>query len=961
MQIIRTKILMLAIPLLLSSFGLSAQGWEQSFGGIQDDGFFDVLNTPDGGFLTVGHKQISNNPTHFNIYLVKLDAGGFVDWSKELNDSTYSYFAKSIEPTDDGGYVIGGTSRIENIPSGFIAKTDGFGNLEWDIKTQQDSVWGTKALQLSDGTFMLAGTKFAQGVNGQDRDFFQMRVSADGSNILQTHSYGGTLYDECKDIIETPQGDLIMVGYTSSQGAGHYDVMLLRTDVAGDTIWTKTLGTPDAELAYSIAATNDGNYVITGQEENLVQGSEDVFLAKINPQGEEIWWRTYVKEGLDKAWDVQYAGSGGGFVITGYTQQNQQSDRQAFLMKTYANGDEHWRRLFGGLNHEGGVAVRAVPTFGFIVAGFTSSYSQGGSDGYVIRTDMSGATHSCVVLGNVHTNENSSCKPEEFGMFPENILIEVAGATTYYGTTDENGNYAVPVKEGNYNVRLINPSPYWGLCEDSISVFLSGSFDTAVVNYSLLADTTCAFMTVDLSTLSMRRCFQNVYTVSYCNLGTIEANPGEIEVTFDPYLIIDSASVPWISNIGNTYLFDVGYLGPFDCGSFNVYYTVDCDSTVLGQTHCSETHIYPDQFCLDPDPQWDESSIELNASCDGDSILFKITNIGSGDMVDPLGFIIIEDLIVGLQGDFQLTSGEDTTIVLPASGANWRMETEQSKGHPGISKPCISVVGCGGATINSGFVIQYPLNDADPFVDADCRDNTGSYDPNDKTGFPLGFDEDHFILKNTDIEYLIRFQNTGTDTALTVVIRDTLSPYLDPTSIEMGGGSHAFRYELYGQGIMKFIFDEIMLPDSNVNEPASHGFVKFRIKQKRDLSLNTKIFNKAAIYFDYNEPIITNTTLHTVTEYSGYVGTIDHYGSESLPWVHVYPNPFFEKATFELKNVNGNDFQFQLLDVNGKLVSSSSFKGKTFQFNQENLPGGLYFYRIINEGMDVYSGKIFLR
>ncbi|MEZ4934935.1 MAG: T9SS type A sorting domain-containing protein [Saprospiraceae bacterium] len=160
---------------------------------------------------------------------------------------------------------------------------------------------------------------------------------------------------------------------------------------------------------------------------------------------------------------------------------------------------------------------------------------------------------------------------------------------------------------------------------------------------------------------------------------------------------------------------------------------------------------------------------------------------------------------------------------------------------------------------------------------------------------------------------------------------------------------------------MKFIFDEIMLPDSNVNEPASHGFVKFRIKQKRDLPLNTKIFNKAAIYFDYNEPIITNTTLHTITQYSGYVGTINHYGSESLPWVHVYPNPFFEKATFELKNVNGNEFQFQLLDVNGKLVSSSSFKGKTFQFNQENLPGGLYFYRIMNEGMDVYSGKIFLR
>ncbi len=960
-----TKAIMLAIPLFLSSMSLLAQGWEKAYGGQFGDGLYDVLSTPDGGFLSVGHKQISASPLQHNLYLVKTDASGFVDWSQEISDTMYSYFGKSIYSTDDGGYIIGGTAVTDDIPRGFLAKTNNLGNLEWLKRSDQDSVWGVKALQLNNGNYILAGTVFGQqSANGMGHDFYQMTVNSTGDSILHADHYGGPLYDDCRDMVETPQGDLLMVGFTNSQGAGQYDAFLLKINTDGDSIWAKPLGSADAERAYGIAATNDGNFVIAGQIETITLNNNDIFLSKIDTQGDPIWWKSYPKDGLDLAYDVKQAAIGG-YILTGYTQQNTQSDRQAFLLKTYINGDEHWKKHFGGVNHDGGFSVENAANFGYVVAGYTHSYGAGGADGYLLRTDNSGIANSCFIVGNVHSNDNSSCIPEEFGQYIENAIVEVEGNTTYFGTTDENGNYSIPVPSGNYNVRMVNPSPYWELCEDSVDVSLSGSFDTAFVNYSLHPDTSCAYMRVDLSTLSMRRCFQNAYTVSYCNLGTLEANPAEIEVTFDPYLIIDSTSVPWSSQVGSTYTFDVGYLDPFECGSFNVYFTVDCDSTVLGQTHCSEAHVSPNQLCIDPDPQWDEASIELYASCDGDSVFFTIINIGQGDMVDPLGFIVIEDLIMGLQGNFTLNSGEDTTITLPAKGSTLRLEADQSYGHPGNSKPCISVEGCGGATYNynTGYVIQYPLNDADPFVDTDCRENTGSFDPNDKTGFPMGYGQKHFIEANTDIEYLIRFQNTGTDTAFTVVIRDTLSPHLDPTSIEVGGSSHPMRYELYGNGILKFVFDEIMLPDSNVNEPASHGFVKFRIKQQRDLPNGMVIENSAAIYFDFNEPIITNTTDHTIGENFIEVNPLNvtNLGSETLPWVNVYPNPFVKEATFELKNVEGNAFVFHLMDVNGNLVTASNFRGKSFQFDRGNLPSGVYFFSILYQGQSFSSGKIVLR
>jgi uncharacterized repeat protein (TIGR01451 family) len=144
----------------------------------------------------------------------------------------------------------------------------------------------------------------------------------------------------------------------------------------------------------------------------------------------------------------------------------------------------------------------------------------------------------------------------------------------------------------------------------------------------------------------------------------------------------------------------------------------------------------------------------------------------------------------------------------------------------------------------------FPLNN----VDSVRLNVTGSFDPNDKTVLPEG----KIPFFTNELDYLIRFQNTGNDTAFKVVVVDTLPPQLDVVSLKTISASHPYVVSLK-KNIITFTFDNILLPDSNVNERASHGFIRFKLKPQNGLKVGDNINNKAAIYFDYNKPIITNT------------------------------------------------------------------------------------------------------
>lgn len=234
------------------------------------------------------------------------------------------------------------------------------------------------------------------------------------------------------------------------------------------------------------------------------------------------------------------------------------------------------------------------------------------------------------------------------------------------------------------------------------------------------------------------------------------------------------------------------------------------------------------------------------------------------------------------------------------------------------------------------------------------RTVVGSYDPNDKSTFT---GENQFggnILEGDSvIHYHIRFQNTGTDTAFTVVVRDTLSEHLDVTTIRPGIVSHDYQLQFEGNNVLVFFFDNILLPDSTTNEPASNGFVSFSINKKRNLPIGTEIRNRAAIFFDFNAPIITNETVHILTEPTTGVFESSIFETE----LTISPNPNSGRFLVAWELDESKVASLEIWDTNGRLMQSmnlgkSQLQGKyshAFSISQRG-----QFYVIMREE----NGKI---
>ena len=137
----------------------------------------------------------------------------------------------------------------------------------------------------------------------------------------------------------------------------------------------------------------------------------------------------------------------------------------------------------------------------------------------------------------------------------------------------------------------------------------------------------------------------------------------------------------------------------------------------------------------------------------------------------------------------------------------------------------------------------------------------GPIDPNDKNATPSLTPQQ--VATGTYINYVVRFQNTGTASAIRVVVTDTLSGFLDPSTFKMINASHTCQATRIGNKI-SFLFSNIMLPDSTTNEPGSHGFIRFAVKPLTSVPVNTIIPNNASIYFDFNQPVVTNTATTTI-------------------------------------------------------------------------------------------------
>lgn len=234
-----------------------------------------------------------------------------------------------------------------------------------------------------------------------------------------------------------------------------------------------------------------------------------------------------------------------------------------------------------------------------------------------------------------------------------------------------------------------------------------------------------------------------------------------------------------------------------------------------------------------------------------------------------------------------------------------------------------------------------------------------AYDPNDKSVSPKGVGNQGYISNNQELEYLIRFQNTGNDTAISVMIRDQLDVNLNWNTMQPISSSHPIQVWIDQDGDAVFNFNNIMLPDSGSDFLGSQGFVKFKIQPDTGLAPNTPIFNTGHIYFDFNPPVITNTVLNTIDTIGNTVA-INEIDFTETDEIIAFPNPFQNNLTIYYKGKIDNMYSLVLYDISGKeIFRKDNVTDNKITINVNPLNKGLYIVvGIDNLGKRLFNEKV---
>lgn len=957
------RILIIIIGLLLAQAPLWAQGWVKTYYDYESHWMSTFCEkTMNGGYVMVAQIGIFTKDVHVK----KLDVFGNIQWTYTLQKPGNEGPLAVQEVASDGSYVVLYSTGNGNANLVRISAT---GQMVYDVpinigmQIYSGSSKSDMIITSDEHLLITSGTLDTVVTSSPTLGLAKLDING---NVIWSKKYAHSVNYQTRPmtLIEHTDGNYLLVGtidtFSNFNGNGT-DIHFIKTDTSGNDLWRKTEVIPNNRLSpQSVFHTNDGGYLITGSMRTIGVSGAAAWIGKFDTNLNQEW---NTNMGVGTNADVAYGAEenvDGSYMITGY----------------FFNGTN--RKIgFARLSPTGSILANIgldigtnVPHGKQIYSTSNNQYTIAGIDakgGFLISTDSLGVVYTNHVVGNYFYDLNGNCIQDSGEPTVANRIVTAEKATeSRFGVTNANGRYDIEIDTGTYTISTKNLSPYWQFCQNSQTVTFTNFYSQDTVDFALEVLDTCTYMEVDVSVPILRRCFPSTYYVSYNNWGTADGQNVYVELTLDPSLTFDSSSIPMTLQTGNVYRFDIGTVPFTTGGGFQVHVTVDCDSTVLGQVHCVEAHIYPDTICT-PN-YWNGPIIQASSSCTNDSVTFRIQNVGT-DMFTSHNYSIIEEHVMIHATPFTLQGGTDQLVSIPAApGATYRIEAEQASGFPPLLGDSIAVsnnVGCNAPPLINfpGIINQFYNGNSSPFISIDCQANRGAYDPNDKQAQPLGYGTAHYIENNIPLNYHIRFQNTGTDTAFTVVVIDTIDAALDPASIRMGTSSHPYTWELREHGILVVTFDNILLPDSNVNQLASNGFFKFEIEQQANNPVGTIINNRAGIYFDFNPPVITNQVFHTIgSNFIAMVLTgIENVLEDDIS-IRVFPNPFESFTTIVVDGQVFEELELEVLTTTGQLIETVRVKNSNqLRLDRAQLTQGIYFYRLKGDNGLLNTGKLVVR
>lgn len=367
--------------------------WTKAFGGADRDKAFCVKEISNGGYIVVGYTA-SFGAGAYDVYLVKVNESGEIVWERTFGGSSWDFGYSVIECADGGFLIVGST---ESFGAGnrdvYIIKTNANGDTVWTrtyggIKGEE----AKSVVHSNDGCYIITGYTSSVGL-GCD-DVYLLKVNANG-DTLWTKTYGWTEQDVGCSVQQTSDGGYIIAGYTNSFGGGYYfDACLFKTDADGNLLWHKIYEGTGDNFTVSVQETSDNGYIMAGYTAPFGTLNWEAYLIKTDVNGDTLWTKTFrslavygrcMGESVDQTPD-------GGYIIAGLILLTGANNDDVYLIKVDSNGNTVWTRCYGGKSQDYAESVQHTSDGGYIVAGSTCSFGQGGYDYYLIKTDSIGDT-----------------------------------------------------------------------------------------------------------------------------------------------------------------------------------------------------------------------------------------------------------------------------------------------------------------------------------------------------------------------------------------------------------------------------------------------------------------------------------------------------------------------------------------------------------------------------------------
>ncbi|MFC1854942.1 hypothetical protein ACFL2A_00175 [Thermodesulfobacteriota bacterium] len=350
----------------------------KTFGGEDYDEGNEILQSSDGGYILLGTTK-SFGAGDADMYLVKTDKNGKEKWSKTYGGKDYDE-GNSIIQTSDGGYLILGTTKSfgAGMSDMYLVKTNPLGHLDWE-KTYgtKTSEHGNVVLEATDGGYLIFGS-------------FLIKVDKNGDELWKKAPEGLSI-SEGYSMAPTSDGGYILIGIKKTNSFSRKQLNLVKIDSEGnkESGWPKTLLMISGDHGSKVTQISDKGYLLVGGTASLDPGKRNIFFMKTDEKGKKLWTKSIGGGKYDTGNAIIQLPSGG-VALLGLSQSSTSGKADVYLVKTSAVGHVLWEKAYGGSGYDRGNSIVMTSDGGFALFGSTESSGAGKSDMYFIKTDADG-------------------------------------------------------------------------------------------------------------------------------------------------------------------------------------------------------------------------------------------------------------------------------------------------------------------------------------------------------------------------------------------------------------------------------------------------------------------------------------------------------------------------------------------------------------------------------------------